>query len=118
MNEIEKAINVLKELNSTGHKKFEVVRGTCYAYIEIEPVLKALEQQLNDRWIPVAERLPNRDGNCNVYVTIKHIESGHVFSEKMRWRFRKFQWYNGKNISSCYEVIAWMPEKTPKPFTP
>lgn len=51
MNEIEKAIQAINDFNSYKISKYELAS-------HFKTILSALEQQLNDRWIPANEQLP------------------------------------------------------------
>lgn len=105
--EIEKAISVLKELQNTGHKKFEVVRGTCYAYIEIQPVLTALEAQQADRWIPITENLPT---NCQRLIVCN--KSGNMYLSRFRnneFVDIEYNPFNTCQENTISEVNAWKP---------
>jgi hypothetical protein len=82
-----------------------------------ELAISALTQQLNNGWIPVSERLPEDDESIRVYATIRYKENGYIFTDRLRWFFGKFKWFNGSKLSHKYEVVAWMPDVAPEPFT-
>ena len=65
MNDIENAIEIMKarskyvaDINIDGKKAYETA-------------IAALEQQLNDRWIPVTERLPKCEEEVEVTVEVR-----------------------------------------------
>lgn len=63
--------------------------------------LKKLEQ---DRWIPVTERLPEKEG-CYL-VTVKNDHER---------RYSKTAWYSGDGWFARQDIIAW--RLTPEPYT-
>ena len=85
---------------------------------ELSIVAEALEKQLNSRWIPVSERLPNYTSDYNVTVGVGS-ELGY-FEEVRTYRY---EIYNGKNpyrkwiipnrFDEVIDIIAWkeLPEK-------
>ncbi len=112
MNEIEKAI---EQLSTT---KFITCKETEKA---ISLAISALEQQLNDRWIPVSERLPEL-GEIeifrNVNATIKYPD-GTLKTVPMtyerRGKDKKPTWcYLGR--ISTWDVTKWKP--LPLPHNP
>lgn len=97
--------------DNTKHSNF--VEGL---YEALEIIQEQPKQRINDKWIPVSIELPRDDVSASTYVTIKHKESGNVFTSRMRWFFGKFEWYNGKSISDIYEVTAWKYVNLPEPW--
>lgn len=71
-------------------------------YIQIlNQVMDWLEQE--PRWIPVTERLPDKDGLYLVSVKNDHER-----------RYSKTCWYSDKNWFARQDVVAWMP--LPQPY--
>ncbi len=88
MNDIEKAIEELKSF-SNGNKY-----DTEYTDLKVfDLAISALEKQLNS-WIPVSERLPNRETGCLVWQKI----DGH---------YKYNIWHYVTDFPSS--VIAWQP---------
>ena len=104
--EIEKAIKTLEKLKSKGCVKFEVDGYPCSSFIEIEPILTALEHQLTDMWIPVSERLPDKTGWY--LTTIKRKDSGEVIVG-----MNDFDRVGFIVLFGHFEVIAWRPLPEP-----
>ena len=65
---------------------------------------QALEKQEQDRWIPVTERLPEKEG-CYL-VTVKNDHER---------RYSKTAWYCGDGWFARQDIIAW--RLTPEPYT-
>jgi hypothetical protein len=66
--------------------------------------ISALEKQEEDRWIPVTERLPEKEG-CYL-VTVKNDHER---------RYSKTAWYSGDGWFARQDIIAW--RLTPEPYT-
>jgi len=66
--------------------------------------LPTLEKQERDRWIPVTERLPEKEG-CYL-VTVKNDHER---------RYSKTAWYSGDGWFARQDIIAW--RLTPEPYT-
>ena len=117
--EIEKAIKTLEKLKSKGCVKFEVDGYPCSSFIEIEPILTALEHQLTDMWIPVDSRLPELEENqAYIYVnaTIDTYPVGKFktlpLTYERKGRARKPEWcFMSKKAP--WKVIAWRPLPEP-----
>lgn len=99
--EIEKAIKTLEKLKSKGCVKFEVDGYPCSSFIEIEPILTALEHQLTDMWIPCKDRLPEDSG-----LFLTSHESGYVNITG----YSSDEW-NYRDIMT--RIIAWQPLPEP-----
>lgn len=115
MNDIEAIKQIVKETCEAcyGSNSNENWRCDICGY---KKAISALEKQLNNGWISVKERLPKDDICIPTYVTIRHKETGYIFTARMRWFFGKFEYYNGKTLSSIYEITAWKHEELPQPF--
>lgn len=70
----------------------------------LKAAIEALEKQEQDRWIPVTERLPEKEG-CYL-VTIKYDHER---------RYSKTAWYSGDGWITRQDIIAWRP--LPEPYT-
>lgn len=67
----------------------------------IHMAIKALEQE--QKWIPVTEGLPKKDGLYLVSVKNEHNR-----------RYSKTCWYSDKNWFARQDVVAWQP--LPEPY--
>lgn len=78
--------------------------GTSLSYDVLSIAEETLKKEFNKReWIPVTERLPERDG---MYFVTKENEYG---------RYIATEWfYQDKTWSTGWKVVAWMP--MPKPY--
>jgi Ni,Fe-hydrogenase III component G len=104
MNDIEKAIEVLKEQYITVSKCLFAEEAT-ERNNAISLAISALEKQLNGVWIPVSEKLPKE--NEEVLITLIH--------GKVTWAYlHQREWYNMFSTYPIERVIAWMP--LPEPF--
>ena len=94
--------------------KSEVYVNLHIAFSEaLRMAIKALEQQESERWIPVSERLPEKDGT---YIVTQATHSLRDYGKILRYDtcqvdFTQGRWRRAKNL----EVIAWRP--LPKPYT-
>lgn len=97
-----KASEVLKEL------KFYTEDLPHYSPDEVAEALEMAIKSLDQRWIPVSERLPERSGDYLVTTQWKGSYSGDVYIETNMAVYRKKQeeW-------DCVGVIAWMPLPEP-----
>lgn len=66
--------------------------------------ISAMEKQEADRWIPVTERLPEKEG-CYL-VTVKNDH---------KRKYSKTAWYSGDGWFARQDIIAW--RLTPEPYT-
>jgi hypothetical protein len=69
----------------------------------VDLAISALENQEQDRWIPVTERLPEEEG-CYM-VTVKNDH---------KRRYSKTAWYCGDGWFARQDIIAW--RMTPEPY--
>lgn len=106
--EIEKDIAILKYYE-TQQQFFENDMPALNAF---RRAISALEQQLNDAWIPVSGRLPTSDGRFEVTVKStkgkRHVEMCNFYKDAS---FEPHKW-GGKYES--VNVIAW--RSRPHPF--
>lgn len=81
--------------------------GWCENHCQLpeafEMAISALEKQEKDRWIPVTERLPEKEG-CYL-VTVKNDHER---------RYSKTAWYSGDGWFARQDIIAW--RLTPEPY--
>lgn len=102
MNDIEKAIDVLKRL------RIATTTSNIDGFRVLEPLtmaISALEKQLNGCWIPVSERLPKE--NEEVLITLAHGKATWAYLYQGKWH----------TMFSAYpieRVIAWQP--LPEPY--
>ena len=101
----------------TNERAIEVIRGNCYLFnplnldrttlvnTALDKAIKALEQ----RWIPVSERLPEEDGfylaTCDGEIC---GEDEPIFSMA---EFENGKWVDDEDDYQC--VLAWMPLPLP-----
>lgn len=87
---------------------------TCELIQEvIDMAISALKKQKQDRWIPVAESLPEEDCECRVTVKNEFCKYvGDCF-----WNNGKKQFENWSAYLNCYvkvsDVTAWKPIEEP-----
>jgi len=117
--EIEKAIYVMKNIK---HLLVDVI-GNKNNEKELDMAISALEQQLNGGWIPVTERLPEKNGH---YLVTYHEWSKGEYLPKFDFTCEKIlRFYCGEfEMPVCCndkieqdigrEVLAWMP--LPEPY--
>jgi hypothetical protein len=102
MNKQEKALEILKGL--------ELTTGNSNILKEpLQLAISALTQQLNNGWIPVSERLPDKGGYYLVgtqYETPRAMV-GFYYTERNEWNY----WMSQLPIMS---VTAWQP--LPEPY--
>lgn len=82
----------------------------------LDMAISALEHQLTNRWIPVSERLPLPNAYHTIYATLRYKDDGARFSTKLMWENGKLKWFNGRQISDKYELVAWQKEYMPEPY--
>ena len=82
--------------------KEKFVKTEYEGYLDM--AISALEKQEADRWIPVTERLPEKEG-CYL-VTVKNDHER---------RYSKTAWYSGDGWFARQDIIAW--RLTPEPYT-
>jgi len=106
MNNIVTAIEYLK---NNSYKMLE--KNNNYAVQSVKMAISALEQQLNNRWIPVSERLPEKYGRYLVTT---------VYGEVKESEFDLGKWWqiNNSTISLKWKeepikVVAWQPLPEP-----
>lgn len=114
--EIERAIQALLLMKQPKGWDIICANGEWMGAV-YDRAINALTAQLNNGWIPVSEKLPEKQRRFNTYVTMKHADGNHVFSDKVFWEYGEFKWFNGKKVSDKWIILAWMPERMPEPFT-
>lgn len=121
MNEIEKALDILKRL------RIAIATSTVDGFRVLEPLgmaISALEKQLKDGWIPVAERLPEKYGcylvawkpiNLTFDDIIKNTGTVPHYYEIAEFDpDDEALWIGGIEQCKEYEIFAWQP--LPEPF--
>ena len=100
MNEIKKAIDILKTLYVKsckmvdGRKKGGFIDDAKTENIAINAAISALEKQLNGGWIPVSERLPECEREVLIFtkgnkITTAMYEDGKMPEDESMWN-----WYD------------------------
>jgi len=80
MNDIEKALESLKENVEKCKEYAEISKRPNSSWISTQELaISALEQQLTDTWIPLTERLPDKNGTY--LVTVKNL-TGYTKTDK------------------------------------
>lgn len=112
MNDIEKVIELFKH-----HELVKFIIPNCgereYKTVEFTDVVEILEKQLDNGWVAVSERLPNKAGlylvSNNMSIVQKlDIDDYHNETEIMYFSL-KHKKFNTNSI-----VIAWQP--LPEPY--
>lgn len=116
--EIESAIMTVKMLQRLAFNVHGVMDVVDCKNIEL--IISALQQQLNNGWIPVSERLPDETGRY--IVTYREWTDGNFLPKYddtyvRIWRYRKDEQYTGFVYPRCCdaeaekdthrEVLAW-----------
>lgn len=105
--EIEENISILKSIIPE-YKK----RGRTFGVNALNTAISALEQQLNNRWIPVSERLPKV--HERYLVNMKHKSLNETFID-CRYFYSDYQFeYRDDFERRNWEVIVWQP--LPEPY--
>ena len=105
--------------NLINHLKYNRSIGADYLLTDndADEIIKALEQQIKEKWIPVSERLPeSQDDGDNDFsdwllVTLK-LEDDEIYTDEAFYCFSEHKWYSKRIVIG--EVIAWM--LLPEPY--
>ena len=120
--------------NSNGqHEKCKDcgLRGECshcntewfaeYSNSEI-PNMSEKSTSSNHGWIPCSERTPEFEiyRHKSMWTTMTIHEQNYYFVRRVIWNGcdGRWEWDNGKEITSKYQIIAWKPLEIPKPYKP
>jgi hypothetical protein len=115
--EIEKALEQLEEVKTKAEQFGSMFQKDNKRWVNtLTTAISALQQQSNNGWIPVSERLPIEGERRHVYVTARHIEGTGCFTAKMIWEYEAFIWPNGKKVADKWQVLAWMAEGYLQPY--
>ena len=101
------AIELLSEIRDSEYVKYMGIKTAVFNSEAIEAfdlAISALEKQEQDRWIPVTERLPEKEGCYLVTVQNDH-----------KRKYSKTAWYSGDGWFARQDIIAW--RFTPEPYT-
>ena len=103
---IERALELLPQMRDS--EWITAVRQATAIYTDeakeaFNLAISALEKQEQDGWIPVTERLPEKEG-CYL-VTVKNDHER---------RYSKTAWYCGDGWFARQDIIAW--RLTPEPY--
>jgi len=80
-----------------------------YQHVRVEDVKKSTEQ----KWIPVEERLPEETKQYVVTLIDAYDEKGRVDVADI-----EYHGYGEWDVAGITEVIAWMEDGLPKPYSP
>ena len=87
----------------------KIVNDVKNGYISLGEIADAViktGQPYEDKWIPVSQRLPDKDG---VYlVTLEYVEDSEIVNEIDMARFTLYHELND-GFHKAYPVIAWKP---------
>ena len=122
MNVLEKILEEIKEVEKkfvVGHEVLFALGATGIA-TEIEEIIRShMDDEDNDGWIPVEERLPDRENKESYDINLVTLEDGEVCigvyrDDKKEWWTRKKE---GETLyTTKHNVIAWKP--LPEPYKP
>jgi hypothetical protein len=110
MNDIEKAINVISNLK---HLIINII-GNEINEKEFDTTISALEKQLNGGWIPVSERLPEKEDIYQVTIKYKNFAGIHLTVRTAIYENEKWNIHGPQPVISNRKIIAWQP--LPEPY--
>ena len=110
MNDIEKAINVISNLK---HLIINII-GNEINEKEFDTAISALEKQLNGGWIPVSERLPEKEDIYQVTIKYKNFAGIHLTVRTAIYENKKWNIHGPQPVISNIKIIAWQP--LPEPY--
>ena len=109
------AIELLTRMKSSLEPTASLTDACADVYKALDLAIKALEEQEADRWIPVSERLPEREGE---YLCTLHYATPpyHIFCPEKDDYVDKVdvQHFDGTAFTST--VVAWYPKPLPEPY--
>ena len=126
MNDKRKIYNYIKRTINPYGRPFE---GTAYEFgLKIMDYIENMDNEKENGWIPVSERLPEDEREClvtleKVYGTpekLYGIASYLKFDDAGYWNENKYgylewdKYSDGHGGTKMYKVIAWMP--LPEPY--
>lgn len=77
---------------------------------DVIKVIKSIEEEYNNGWIPCSERLPD-DFMSFEYLTMR---KGHTLATISYYCVVNNKWYSSRNSTKEIEVIAW--QQLPEPY--
>ena len=110
---IEKAIEVLKEQYITVSKCLFAEEAT-ERNNAISLAIQALEEKLNGGWIPVSERLPEKEDIYQVTIKYKNFAGIHLTVRTAIYENKKWNIHGPQPVISNIKIIAWQP--LPEPY--
>ena len=112
MQELEKILEEIREYENHVCNEVKIVGYIAGAKRVIRGVEEIIRKHMNDGWIPVSERLPEKDG---FYITTM---DGEVVGQEESFvglaEFENGKWIDDEEDYKC--VIAWRP--LPDPYRP
>lgn len=110
INKIEREIELRKNMPHN-HEQVDI----CYGLNRAKDIVSAMRES---EWIPVAERLPEEDGNYLVTMVTPGYLDGRPYTNWLYWDSDGRDWVTDEAGDSVpeqeTEVVAWMP--LPKPY--
>ena len=122
MNVLEKILEEIEEVEKkfvVGHEVLFALGATGLANEIAEIIRSHMDDEDNDGWIPVEERLPDRENKESYDINLVTLEDGEVCigvyrDDKKEWWTRKKE---GETLyTTKHNVIAWKP--LPEPYKP
>ena len=112
MNDIEKAIEILKDIYPSPK---QIITGE-YPHVadSIDLAISALEKQLNGGWIPVSERLPEKEDIYQVTIKYENFAGIHLTVRTAIYENEKWNIHGSQPVISNRKIIAWQP--LPEPY--
>ena len=125
MNDAERAIEDLKDINTilkTQHMckvlDDELTKKDVEDYksrfASVNLAISALEKQLNGGWIPVSERLPEKEDIYQVTIKYKNFAGIHLTVRTAIYENEKWNIHGSQPVISNRKIIAWQP--LPEPY--
>ena len=107
MNDIEKAIEDLRGLSECsliGSTIFKEQHGKNFNL-----AIQALEEKLNGGWIPVSERLPEKEDIYQVTIKYENFAGIHLTVRTAIYENEKWNIHGPQPVISNRKIIAWQP---------
>ena len=84
-------------------------------HIKLDELCKLAIQALNQRWIPVSERLPEENGQYLITVKYKpEADYENIYAEHGEWADGRWDMFCFGHCGEVEGIVAWMP--LPEPY--